>query len=118
MSGLWVFLGGGTGAALRWGIALVVPQPGATILVNVVGSFALAILLHPGIGASSEARLLLGVGCLGGFTTYSTFNASLVAALQEGRYAAAGLEAAVTLLGALAAGFAGWWLAGVLAARQ
>ena len=112
MSGFWVFLGGGAGASLRWAIALALPQPGATILVNVLGSFGIAVLFHPAVGATPGAKLLLGVGLMGGFTTYSTFNASLMASLQQGRYGAAAAEAAITFLGSLLAGFAGWWVAG------
>jgi CrcB protein len=80
----WVllFVGGGIGAMLRFGVALVVAQrlpgvfPWGTLVVNVVGCFAigvLATLADEGELFSPMARLFLVGGLLGGFTTFSTF---------------------------------------------
>ncbi|ELZ30045.1 camphor resistance protein crcb [Halogeometricum pallidum JCM 14848] len=68
---LLVAAGGFVGAMLRYGIDASLPGVGGTLAVNVLGSFALGVLLtavrHPRI------HILLGTGVLSSFTTYSTF---------------------------------------------
>ncbi|MDB9252790.1 fluoride efflux transporter FluC [Halorubrum ezzemoulense] len=78
-------------------IALGGVPPGAgTLVANVVGSFALGLLLTR--ASSDRVRLLVGTGALSSFTTYSTFVADAVAL---GTTAGAGYVA-----GSYAAGFA------------
>lgn len=116
MGGVWVFLGGGGGAWARWMLGLWLPNPWATLAVNVIGSFALAALMHPALRPAPEWQLALGTGLLGGFTTYSTFNLLLLAAIREGDLRAAALQAGLTLFGCLGAGWLGWAWAGRAAA--
>lgn len=115
MDPVLVFLGGGTGAVLRWALGLVVPGPYGTVAINIVGSFVLAFLTHPAIGMSERMRLLVGVGLLGGFTTYSTFNLYLLEAGRGRDGAAFVAQLLGTVVGALIAGLAGWYLAGAIA---
>lgn len=112
MPGLWIFLGGGAGAVLRWLLAAQFDSPWGVVICNIIGSFLLAVLAHPGLGASPELRLALGTGLLGGFTTYSTFNLDTLQALQQGQPTTALLNVVVTLFVALAAAAVGWALAG------
>lgn len=116
MLGLWVFLGGGAGSVLRWWVAGLFPGPWGTVCVNVLGSVMLAFLMHPGHALSEPWRLALGTGMMGGFTTYSSFNLDLLAALQAGAWAQAGLTLLSTVGACLAGGAMGWALAGVLRA--
>jgi CrcB protein len=76
-----IALGGAAGAALRYGVAQLLPRdpegfPWATFLVNVTGCLAIGTLMVA-IAAwwprSRYVRPLLGVGVLGGFTTFSTY---------------------------------------------
>jgi CrcB protein len=77
-----VAAGGAVGTALREALSLVIPPAGGIDLVvlgiNIVGAFALGVLLErlarrgADEGRRRTARLLLGTGVLGGFTTYST----------------------------------------------
>ncbi len=108
---LAVFLGGGAGALLRWATTQLVPPPVGTLAVNLVGSFALTILLHPSAGLSPLARAALGTGLLGGLTTYSTFNAEVVGYVLAGQPWRAAALAAATLAGAMLAGLLGHALA-------
>ena len=89
MSYIIVGLGGALGAAMRHGVnRFAVAQWGAafpvgTLLVNVVGSFAMGLLAGLFLaraGAAEGWRLFLTTGVLGGFTTFSAF--SLEAALM------------------------------------
>ena len=98
-------------ALARWGLSLVVVQPWATVAVNVLGSFLLAFLAHPGSELNDTWKLALGTGFMGSFTTYSTYNLLLLSALKEQDYTSAALQAGVTIVGALIAGWLGWSLA-------
>lgn len=115
---LLVTAGGGLGSALRYGTGLLVGRVGGTALpwgtltVNLVGSFALAWLLGSlGDEARPGLKLFLGVGVLGGFTTYSTFNLDVLRLFEAERTGAAIAYLSLTLVGCLFAGGAGWLLA-------
>lgn len=91
MNALLVFLGGGIGSLLRYGVQLVVGAhafPAATFAVNVIGSFAIGCF--GGLGtrfAWSECTcVFLLTGLCGGFTTFSTFSKESLALLQAGDY--------------------------------
>ena len=62
-------------------------------------------------GAEAEPwRLFLGVGLLGGFTTFSAFSAETAFMVQNGEFGLALLYVLASVLGALALLFAGLWL--------
>jgi len=100
-------LAGGLGAATRFAFAEWATKrwwatfPLATLLINVTGAFALGMLTVAG-GASGEARLLLGTGFLGGYTTFSTLSYDTHSLYRSGQARAAWLNA----LGSLAIGLA------------
>ena len=93
---LLVAAGGGLGAWARYGTGVVLGRMGAstahfpwsTLAVNVAGSLLMGLLAgwlaRHGTGGETW-RLLLGVGVLGGFTTFSAF--SLDTALLVERHA-------------------------------
>ncbi len=83
---LLVFLGGGIGALLRYGLALAAPGPLTTLAINAVGSFAIGLLLA---APSGPLRLFLVVGLLGGFTTFSAFSLEALQLWQRGQSALA-----------------------------
>lgn len=76
-----VFLGGALGGIARYGLARMMPVeaghfPWATLLTNVLGCALIGILMVFVLevpGPHRLARPFLGVGVLGGFTTFSTF---------------------------------------------
>jgi fluoride exporter len=78
---LLVALGGAVGSVLRYGVGrLMGPTadtrvPWHTFVVNITGAFALGLLLALAVrhGWPGWWRPLLGVGLLGGYTTFSTF---------------------------------------------
>lgn len=111
-STLYVFLGGGLGAWLRFAAGRLLPSdsfPWATLSVNVIGSFAMGLLAAwlARAGGAEELRLLLGVGLLGGFTTFSAFSLEIVQLAQRGSLGLAGLYVALSLAGGVAALFVG-----------
>lgn len=83
-----IFIGGGLGAVTRWGVGRLLPAstlPWSTLVVNVLGCFALGLLV-PALaareGISPAARAGLTTGVLGGLTTFSTFGVETVRAWQ------------------------------------
>jgi len=89
---LVVALGGGLGALARYGLARWLPtRPGAfpvaTFAVNVIGCVAMGVLMVLLTEVWVAHRLLrpfLGVGVLGGFTTFSTYSAEIRTLLESG----------------------------------
>lgn len=111
---LLVSIAGAAGAAARYGISNLFhgdSLPWATVGINVVGSFLLGVLVVlPWDWIGPEARVALGVGLLGGFTTFSTFSVQAVLDFEAGLplRAFAYIAASVLLsLGAAAVGYFG-----------
>jgi len=103
-----VIVGALVGTALRWGIDTLVGTPLSTLAINIVGSFALGLLvsrLWP--IASPVVRAGLGPGLLGTFTTFSAVAVALVGLTATGEWMLALAYLAATLIGGLAAAFLG-----------
>ncbi len=101
-----VFFGGAVGTAVRWALearfgAPAGTWPWTTLAINLIGSFLLGGVLEalaatgPDNGWRRKARLGVGTGVLGGFTTYSTFSVETVNLIRAG-VAWQGLAYAVT----------------------
>ena len=107
---LHVAIGGGVGAALRYqtgramthwlGAPVVSAFPFATLAVNAIGSLLMGMLagwlVRNGGESNEQMRLLLGVGVLGGFTTFSAFSLEMVLMIQRGQYLFASLYAVLS----------------------
>ncbi|PAU85216.1 chromosome condensation protein CrcB [Halorubrum salipaludis] len=107
---LLVALGGFVGAVARHGVDVAAGDATGvgTLLANVLGSFALGVLLA--CAPSRRTRLFVGTGALSSFTTYSTFVAD---AASLGTTAGAAYVAASYVAG-LAAAAAGLFVGGRL----
>ncbi len=82
--------------------------PLATLAVNVVGSFALGLLVAWGATRMSpEVLSALTVGFLGAFTTFSTFTLEALTLTHDGRFPVAALYLVVSLVLGLAGAAAG-----------
>lgn len=90
MGFLLVGIGGALGSMARYGIGLALPSVGfpyATLLVNVAGCLAIGMALptvERAAALSPDLRLLVVVGFLGGFTTFSAFGNETIALLRAG----------------------------------
>jgi CrcB protein len=116
----WVGLGGAVGAVARfavsrWALARFGASfPVGTLLVNVSGSFVLGVLaglVTRGAGVPYGARLLLGVGFCGAYTTFSAFAIDTIALAQRPATLAALGNVLVNNALALAAALVGMVLA-------
>ena len=103
MNVLLVALGGALGATLRYGVVEGAARvfgvffPWGTLCVNVIGSGLMGMLAAwlATKGAAGEPwRLLLAVGVLGGFTTFSAFSLDAVRLMQTGAFGPFALYAA------------------------
>ena len=103
-----VLLGALAGTALRLGVDVLIGTPLSTLLINIVGSFALGLLVaRLWTTASPALKAALGPGLLGTFTTFSAVAVALVSLTAAGDWMPALAYLAATLLGGLAAAFAG-----------
>ncbi|MEV5695233.1 FluC/FEX family fluoride channel [Micromonospora globbae] len=117
--------GGVLGALARAGLQAAFPQGPATFAwatfgVNVSGCLLIGVLmavLRAAGGGPPLARPFLGVGVLGGFTTFSTYAVDVHAALVAGAPATALAYLAATVVGALFAVWTGDTLTGRLLSR-
>ena len=121
-----VALGGAVGAVLRYqlgrgmthwlGAQAMTAFPWATLTANVLGSLAMGLLAgwlaRHGDGSGEQWRLLIGVGLLGGFTTFSAFSLEMMLLIERGQAWTALTYALVSVL----AGLAGLYL-GLIAMR-
>jgi fluoride exporter len=111
-----VATGGAVGALARYQLGRLVTFvlgkeaasafPWATLIVNLTGCLAMGLLFGWFIrqGATNESiRLLLGVGILGGFTTFSTFSLEMLLLMERGALGYAAAYAAVSVLAGLGA---------------
>lgn len=117
---LLVAAGGILGALSRYGFGMAVPAPDAwplpTLLINLSGALALGWLLEalarsgPDAGLRRVARLGVGSGFLGAYTTYSTLALDSVHLFGAGRGMDALWYLAASLVGGAAATTLGIWL--------
>lgn len=112
-----VFAAGGAGCVVRFLVGQWLGTrsfPYATLIVNLVGSFAFAFVLELSLRVASfppNLRLALTTGFLGGLTTYSSFNYETTALASRGAHAPALVNVGATLIGCVLAGLLGFWLA-------
>ena len=115
MTALYVFVAGGLGCLARYGISSAFhgdSLPWATFGINVAGSFLLGILLVvSGEWLTDQTRTALGVGFLGGFTTFSTFSVQAWADIEGGEPLKAIIYVVASVILGIAAAAAGYYLA-------
>jgi fluoride exporter len=113
-----VFLGAGLGGLLRHGVNVVAMKslgpafPFGTLTVNVVGSLVMGVLagwlaFKAQAAWSTDLRLFLMTGILGGFTTFSAFSLDAVLLYERGEFGTAAayvLVSVILSIGALVAG--------------
>lgn len=112
--------GGAIGAMLRYGLSVLVGRawsgafPLATFAVNVLGSFAMGLLIAvlartlPALQA--EIRLFVAVGIFGGFTTFSSFSLDVATLAERGAFGTAAVYVVASVALSIAALFAGLWI--------
>ena len=116
-----VALGGALGSVARYAVGVQATRsfgtgwPYGTLTVNVVGGICMgllaATLAHRGGGDQERWRVLLGVGVLGGFTTFSAFSLETALMIERRQLLPAALYAGVSVVLSVSALFAGLLIA-------
>lgn len=114
-----VMSGGAIGAAMRYGLSRALPigeggWPWPTFAANVLGGFAMGVLaawVLRGDNSAEPLRLFVGLGVLGGFTTFSAFSLEMAQMIERGQIGLAAAYAVASVLLALGALFVGMMLA-------
>ena len=104
-----ISLGAALGALLRWALGLglnhVFPAlPVGTLVANLVGGYCIGLAMAVFAQMQDlppEWRLFVITGFLGGLTTFSTFSAEVVTALNQGRLGWAAATVATHVIGSL-----------------
>ena len=112
---LLVMTGGAIGAGARhlfgrWTLAAFGPDyPWGTLGVNLIGGLLMGLLVGTlaRTDVGEPTRMLLGVGILGGFTTFSAFSLDMVTMIERGAFGPALGYALVSVIGSVIALFAG-----------
>jgi CrcB protein len=124
---LLVALGGALGSSLRYLVATVALAwlgpafPWGTLVVNLVGSFAIGLvqqLATESLVLGEETRLFLTTGVMGGLTTYSAFSYESVRLMETGAWGPAWLNVVVTTIACLTLCYLGLTTARVLFAPR
>jgi CrcB protein len=112
-----VAAGGAVGSGARYTVAQLLPTvagwPRATFVVNLVGAFALGVLLETLISRGPESvrlrrwRLALGTGVLGGFTTFSSLALEVEGLVAAGRPVLGATYGLVSVVAGAVLAFAG-----------
>lgn len=113
-----IFVGAGMGGLARYAVgAWIQPAfggfPWGTLVVNVTGSLLLTFVygLLEGTSTALEWRAFLGVGILGGYTTFSTFSFEAIRLFQHGAWERALLYITGSVVLSLGAAILGFLLA-------
>lgn len=117
---VWVALAGGAGAVTRYAIGVAFGAqlfPWATLGVNVTGSFLLAFVITFATERqlSPEVATAVTVGFIGAYTTFSTFAWESFTLGRTDRAGIAAVYISVSIVGGLAAAWAGYQLARTVA---
>lgn len=124
MDYVWIGIGAAVGANARYVLGQMVARrlgsdfPFGTLIINVTGSLLIGLiftLLADRLLADTHWRLLLVIGLLGGYTTFSTFSLETIAMLQVGRWVPAFVYAGASVMLSLVGCYVGIILARLLA---
>ena len=118
-----VVFGGGIGSLARYLLGTAIMSrfggrfPLGTMVINVTGSFAIGVLmtlLTDRLQPHPYWRLVLVIGFLGGYTTFSSFEYESLRAIREGGL----FSGLLNLAGSVVLGFAAVWAGVLVAARR
>jgi CrcB protein len=118
-----VLVGGGAGSLLRYVLGTAIMSrvggrfPFGTVFINLTGSFLIGLImtmLTERLSPNPNWRLLLVVGFLGGYTTFSSFEWETLGMMRDG----ARWLALLNVAGSVVIGYLAVWLGSVVAGKE
>ncbi|WP_060989756.1 fluoride efflux transporter CrcB [Photobacterium leiognathi] len=122
LSLMWVGIGGGIGAALRYKVGNLISHkyqgefPLSTFIVNISGAFIIAFISVL-FGVDSDIRLgtigheLFLTGILGGYTTFSSMQLDALKLFEKGKKVTSVFYLFITFFAGVVGATSGIWLA-------
>jgi fluoride exporter len=120
---LMVMVGGATGSLMRYVLGTAIMSrtggrfPFGTVVINITGSFLIGLLmtlLTERLSPNPNWRLLLVVGFLGGYTTFSSFEWETFGLMRDG----ARWLGLLNVIGSVVIGYLAVWLGSAVAGRR
>ena len=109
---MYVGLAGSLGAILRYLVGLLLFSdflfPYATLLVNLVGCYALSYLTSRVFRFSSQLKTAIGTGFIGAFTTFSAFSVDTVKLFEQEKVFLAFIYIVISVVGGIIMSNLGW----------
>ncbi|MFD9624512.1 fluoride efflux transporter CrcB [Peribacillus muralis] len=112
---LSVFIGGFFGSASRYVLQMIFNRllppgsiPISILLINLIGSFALGMVLPQKDAWHSSFQVFLTIGFLGAFTTFSSFSMETIELIRKYRYIDSLIYITVSVLGCIGAFLCGY----------
>jgi CrcB protein len=120
---LMVMVGGATGSLMRYVLGTAIMNrtgarfPLGTVVINITGSFLIGLLmtlLTERLSPNPNWRLLLVVGFLGGYTTFSSFEWETLGLMRDG----ARWLGLLNVVGSVVIGYLAVWLGAAVAGKR
>lgn len=109
---LYIGLAGSLGAVARYAISIIMVHdsgfPFSTLLVNLIGCYALAYLMSRRLRFSSKLKSAISTGFLGSFTTFSAFSVETITMIEANQIGIAILYITVSIVGGIMMSNLGW----------
>lgn len=109
---LYIGLAGSLGAVARYAISIIMVHdsgfPFSTLLVNLIGCYALAYLMSRRLRFSSRLKSAISTGFLGSFTTFSAFSVETITMIEANQIGIAILYMTVSIVGGIMMSNLGW----------
>ncbi|MCK1996687.1 fluoride efflux transporter CrcB [Psychrobacillus psychrodurans] len=109
---MYIGIAGALGAITRYLVNIFMVYdsgfPFSTLLVNLIGCYALAYITSRALPISSKLKVAIGTGFLGSFTTFSTFSVETITMIEDGQVYLAVLYIILSILGGILMSNFGW----------
>lgn len=109
---MYIGIAGALGAMARYLVSIFMVNdsgfPFSTLLVNLIGCYALAFSMSRTLPISSKTKTALGAGFLGSFTTFSAFSVETIAMIEDGQIGIAILYITLSIVGGILMSNIGW----------